>query len=231
MLKDRFTIQYSDGSFGGYQPSKAVCIGRNYAKHATELNNPLPKKPILFLKTPNTFVSMSPGFGIPVDCGACHHELEIYLLIRQRLTFKSFSTLTLNDCIAAVGLALDLTLRDRQNELKQRSEPWTLAKAFDGACPLSTCVEFEQCSSWQSWGLSFEVNGDLRQSGKVCDMLWCIPALLEIIVQDITLEPGDLVLTGTPEGVQPLQVGDHFRATFLHEDEPKVISAGKVFSN
>ena len=116
-----------------YPLGKAVCVGRNYAAHAKELNNPIPTTPILFLKPATSIVPLSPSISIPGNRGECHHELEVSLLIGERLTNANEP-----DALAAIaggGLGLDLTLRDLQQTLKNEGKPWELAKAFDGACP------------------------------------------------------------------------------------------------
>src|SRR5690606_22522641 len=114
---------------------KAVCDGRNYAEHAKELNNPVPTSPILFMKPSTAIVALADGFAIPQDQGECHHELELAVLIGKPL--KNASEAEVRNAILGYGIGLDLTLRDLQNRLKEKSHPWEVAKAFDGANPLS----------------------------------------------------------------------------------------------
>lgn len=183
---------------------KIVCVGRNYADHAAELNNPIPKSPLLFIKPGCCAVNASSSFAIPTEQGDVHHELEIALLIGQ-------TPQTGNDVLAAiagVGLAIDLTLRDVQQQLKSKGHPWERAKAFVGACPLTRFIAAEQVEDWQALTLSLHRNGQLQQHGCSRDMLFPIEHLLNDIHSAFGLQAGDVVLTGTPAGVGPLAVGD-----------------------
>lgn len=185
---------------------KVVCVGRNYAEHAKELNNPIPSQPILFMKPASSVVDMTQPLTIPVNQGSVHHELEIALLIGEKLVNAEES-----DCkksIIGVGLALDLTLRDVQAQLKDKGHPWERAKAFDGACPVSEFVSADHINDWQNIPLQLIRNGKLQQDGNSRDMLFPILSLLAHISQRFTLNPGDIVLTGTPAGVGPLESGD-----------------------
>jgi len=196
-----------------YPLGKAVCVGRNYAAHAKELNNPIPETPILFLKPATSFVPLSPSFSIPGNRGECHHELEVSLLIGERLTQASESDAMA--AIAGVGLGLDLTLRDWQQKLKAEGKPWELAKAFDGSLPLSPFIRRAQLRDLSTLVFSLDVNGQLRQQGNTADMLTPIPTLLSYISRHFTLMPGDIVMTGTPAGVANMQNGDRLTLSIL----------------
>jgi 2-keto-4-pentenoate hydratase/2-oxohepta-3-ene-1,7-dioic acid hydratase in catechol pathway len=185
---------------------KVVCVGRNYAAHARELNNPVPEQPLLFIKPATAVVPLDKPLCLPQGLGEVHHELEIAVLIGQPLTSASAADCTA--AIAGIGLALDLTLRDLQQQLKQQGHPWERAKAFDGACPLSPFVSLGE-QNLQALNFSLYSNGELRQRGESADMLFSIPSLLAEISTVFTLQPGDVVLTGTPAGVGPLNSGDH----------------------
>ena len=188
---------------------KIVCVGRNYADHAQELNNPIPTQPLLFIKPATAAVSMVQPVAIPKDQGACHHELEMSVLIAKPLCHAS--VVEVSTAIAGVGLAFDLTLRDLQDSLKRKGHPWERAKAFDGACPLSAFV----CASGvelQNLELTLHRNGQLQQVGNTEAMLFSVAELLVHISRCFTLLPGDVVLTGTPAGVGPLIPGDQLRA-------------------
>merc|ERR1711879_589946 len=183
----------------------------NYAAHAQELNNPVPDRPILFIKPGSAAVPMVPAFSIPVDQGAVHHELEIALLIGKPLRHASATESDL--AIAGIGLGLDLTLRDVQQELKDNGHPWERAKAFDGSCPLSGFVDTRRVPDWQNLTLCLKRNGVMQQQGNSAAMIFGIVALLVEISRTFTLEPGDIVLTGTPAGVGPLKPGDCLEAS------------------
>ena len=122
-----------------HSTSKIVCVGRNYSAHAKELNNPIPKEPLLFIKSTNCLVDLDKPIQIPKEQGECHHELEISVLIGKKLTKASREEAI--DAIDGIGLALDLTLRDLQSKLKSKGQPWERAKSFDGACPVSGFVD------------------------------------------------------------------------------------------
>lgn len=191
---------------------KIVCVGRNYAAHAKELNNPIPSEPILFIKPASSAVTAAPEFSIPRDQDCVHHELEIAILIGQNL--KNASEEQVAESIAGIGLGLDLTLRDVQTRLKEKGHPWELAKSFDGACPLTEFVAVDLLSKgdWQTLGLTIglqlEKNGQLQQQGSSADMLFSILPLIAHMSKHFSLQPGDVILTGTPAGVGPLVVGD-----------------------
>lgn len=198
--------RFVDGRSFAAAPGKIVCVGRNYAAHAKELNNPIPEQPILFIKPASALADLSQPLQIPADRGECHHELELALLIGAELSQAKPA-----DCLNAVagyGLALDLTLRELQAELKAKGHPWERAKAFDGACPLSAFIPATEVDDWRQLHLQLQRNGQLQQSGQCADMLFPIEQLLSEISQSFRLQAGDVVLTGTPAGVGPLQRGD-----------------------
>ncbi len=198
--------QWLDGTQINLPVGKAVCVGRNYAAHAKELGNVVPDAPILFLKPSTAIVPLSPSFSIPCGRGSCHHETEIAVLIGQTI-----SKIEVKDAAAAIagyGLALDLTLRDLQNQLKKQGYPWEVAKAFDGACPLSPFMKPEQLGDVYHTEFTLTVNGEPRQQGLTEDMITPVYELIAYISQIFTLEAGDIVLTGTPEGVAALATGD-----------------------
>ncbi|WP_114416754.1 fumarylacetoacetate hydrolase family protein [Marinospirillum perlucidum] len=186
---------------------KIVCVGRNYAEHAAELNNPVPKQPLLFMKPATAAVDLEQApLELPKDAGEVHYETEIAVLVGKRL--QKADPDQVFAAIAGVGLALDLTLRDLQTQLKQKGHPWELAKAWDDSCPLTALVKAEKVEDWQALELSLSINGEERQRGQASQMLTPLAQLLSYISQHFTLEEGDLVLTGTPAGVGPLHSGD-----------------------
>jgi 2-keto-4-pentenoate hydratase/2-oxohepta-3-ene-1,7-dioic acid hydratase in catechol pathway len=185
---------------------KVVCVGRNYAEHARELNNPVPSEPVLFIKPSTALVNLEQPVSIPLQFGSCHFEAEMAVLIDEGLT--NCNEQQAASAIAGVGVALDLTLRDLQSALKEKSLPWEKAKAFDGACPISAFVSMQNINELQRQQIQLRQNGELRQDGNSADMLTPVMPLLVYISQFFTLSPGDIVLTGTPAGVGPLAVGD-----------------------
>lgn len=202
-----------DGSALDLPTGKVVCVGRNYAAHAAELNNEVPDRPILFMKPATSLVPFEQPIVLSSDRGECHFETEIAVLIGEPL-FRAQSDDVLPS-VAGYGIGLDLTLRDVQNELKQKGHPWERAKAFDGACPMSRFVLPGRVSDARSIGIRMQVNGELRQEGSSAQMLFPIAELLAEISAWFTLEPGDVVLTGTPAGVGALHSGDRLSAELV----------------
>jgi 2-keto-4-pentenoate hydratase/2-oxohepta-3-ene-1,7-dioic acid hydratase in catechol pathway len=183
---------------------KAVCVGRNYLDHIHELGNQVSERPVLFMKPSTAFAHMHQPISIPQDQGECHNELELAFLIAKPLYKAQHAECA--QAIAGVALALDLTLRDLQNELKQGGLPWELAKAFDGSCPISGFMPIDYQE--QQFSFSLSVNGQLRQQGDSRLMLHPLLSLLSFISHSFTLMPGDVVLSGTPKGVGPLKAND-----------------------
>ena len=186
-----------------------VCVGLNYAAHVAEMNSKNIDEPLLFIKPASALTPMQEPIRIPEGRGACHFESEMALLIGQPL--KRCSEDGVIKAIAGVGIALDLTLRDLQKQLKEAGQPWEKAKGWDGACPISPFVKTEEIADLQNVDIKLWKNGVLKQDGNTRQMLTQVVPLIVYITQFFTLQPGDVVLTGTPEGVGPLQVGDTLR--------------------
>jgi 2-keto-4-pentenoate hydratase/2-oxohepta-3-ene-1,7-dioic acid hydratase in catechol pathway len=205
-----YAKQYdSDGSGSAQFPwpcSKIVCVGRNYVEHAKELNNPIPKSPLLFIKSTNTLVDLEQPIRIPNWGGECQHELEVAILIGTKLTSANMQQAI--QSIVGMGLGIDLTFRDLQTQLKSKSHPWERAKSFDGACPISKFISIVQSIDLQNIQFSMTKNDEVVQFGETQDMIFSIGPLLAEISSQFTLYPGDIVLTGTPAGVGSLQSGD-----------------------
>ncbi|WP_335985082.1 fumarylacetoacetate hydrolase family protein [Acinetobacter haemolyticus] len=195
------------GVFMSTQPSKIVCVGRNYAEHAKELGNAVPDRPILFMKPPSSLTTLAQGVAWNQALGECHYECEICLQIAHPLSQETDKNKAL-EAIGAITLGLDLTLRDLQSELKNKGQPWERAKAFDGACILADWVEADEIGDLQELELVLMINGEQRQHGFSRDMLFDIGALLVEINQSFSLQAGDVIMTGTPAGVGALNPND-----------------------
>ena len=178
-------------------------VGRNYREHAHELGNSVPTTPLVFLKAGSSAVQKTPSFSLPPWVDELHHEIEIALEFNERLE------------IARAAVALDLTDRKAQSELKARGEPWTLAKTFVGACPLSPFFPIASLADIEEMELVLEVNGELRQRDRGSSMIFKPAVLAEYVRSRFPVCPGDLLLTGTPSGVGPLRRGDQVRAQIL----------------
>ncbi len=194
------------------RPSKIVCVGRSYADHAKELGNAIPDRPVLFIKPPSSLVSLEQGISWNPVWGNCHYECELSLRIDRTLKAETDPAKVL-DVVGAVTLGLDLTLRDLQDDLKKKGQPWERAKAFDGSCVLADWVDVAEITDWKDVHYAFHVNNELRQKGDTALLIFDIAALLADISQVFTLEPGDVVMTGTPAGVAALQSGDQLKMT------------------
>ena len=194
----------SEGNTIPLPVGKVVCVGRNYLKHIQELNNEVPTEPLLFMKPATALCSLNKPVAIPKGMGACHNELEVAVLINASLTHATSQQA--EAAIWGVGLGLDLTLRDVQSRLKKQGHPWERAKAFDNSCPISQFVGKQRVDNYTYLNFSLLVDGNLRQSGNTKQMMIPILNLLVEISKSFTLLPGDIVMTGTPEGVGPLSI-------------------------
>ena len=189
-------------------PSKIVCVGRSYAAHAAELGNAIPDQPVLFLKPPSSLTPLADGIAWNQALGSCHYECELSLRIDQPLKNETDPRKALA-AVGAVTLGLDLTLRDLQDKLKTKGQPWERAKAFDGACMLGDWVDaLEVVADWNNVHYTLDVNNERRQTGDTSHLIFDIAALLCDISQAFSLDVGDVVMTGTPAGVAALQTGD-----------------------
>lgn len=195
---------WKDGTPVHLPLGKIVCIGRNYAEHARELNNPVPDEPLLFIKPSTAAAHITRPLNFPRDKGEVHFETELAVLIGRPLTKAAASDV--ESAILGYGLALDLTLRDVQSKLKEQGQPWERAKAFDGACPLSPFVAADKLPKGDIH-FSLDIDGQRQQTGDTRDMLNQIVPLIAHMSSQFTLLPGDVVLTGTPKGVGPLTSG------------------------
>jgi 2-keto-4-pentenoate hydratase/2-oxohepta-3-ene-1,7-dioic acid hydratase in catechol pathway len=198
--------QYVDGTRIHFPVGKVVCIGRNYAEHAKELDNPVPAEPLLFIKPGSCVVALEDGFTIPTERGSVHYEAEIAVLIGKPLSTRPSREEVL-DAISGFAPALDLTLRDKQAELKSKGLPWEIAKSFDGAAVLAPFV-VSSFADLTDIGIRLTINGEVRQDGNSRDMLNPIVPMIQYMAGCFSLQAGDVILTGTPVGVGPLNVGD-----------------------
>ena len=182
------------------EPSKVLCLGRNYAEHAKELGNEVPEIPVVFSKPSTAVVGPDAEIAYPSLTSNLHFEGELAVVIGQRCTQVAPEDVA--GVVLGYTVANDLTLRDMQRAEKQ----WTRAKGFDGSCPLGPWVDTDVDPA--ALPLRTTVNGEVRQDGTTADMLLDVAACVSWVSQTITLLPGDVVLTGTPAGVGPLQAGD-----------------------
>ena len=193
-----------------YPIGKIVCVGRNYAEHASELGNEIPDKPVLFLK-PSSSIICSGGEVIhPEFSTELHHEVELVLLIGQDV--KNAKGEDAENAIIGYGVGLDMTLRDVQNELKKKGHPWTLAKCFDTSAVISDFTLKKDCQLKLTEKIELKVNGEIKQSDELSSMIFTPAELVEYISSAMKLERGDLIFTGTPSGVSKVNRGDELNA-------------------
>jgi 2-keto-4-pentenoate hydratase/2-oxohepta-3-ene-1,7-dioic acid hydratase in catechol pathway len=181
-------------------PSKIVCVGRNYAAHAKELGNDVPSEPLIFLKPPSSVIRDGESIRLPTVSKRVEYEGEIGIVVGSRLRKASASEA--RAAVAGIVAANDVTARDLQKSDSQ----WTRAKGFDTFCAVGEMAGAP--ADLSSLTVTTRVNGEVRQQGRGSEMVFDIPSILVYISQVMTLEPGDLVLTGTPEGVGTLAPGD-----------------------
>lgn len=206
-----FTPRFTDDTFSENPLGKIVCVGRNYADHAKELNNPVPTEPLLFIKPATSATQLDKALKAPFERGELHFETELALLVGEKLS--NATPEQAERAVVGLGLALDLTLRDVQSRLKEKGHPWEVAKGFDGACPMTAFMRLSQKPDWSALSFSLHIDDELRQQGYTRDMLFPIPQLLVEMSRHFTLEPGDVILTGTPAGVGMLSPGVTMRLT------------------
>ncbi|MBN2730865.1 MAG: fumarylacetoacetate hydrolase family protein [Balneolaceae bacterium] len=187
------------------------CIGRNYQKHARELGNSVPDEPMVFLKPASSLIGDGESIQLPAQSNEVHHEVELVIAIGKK--GKNIPEQDARDYIAGYGLGIDVTARDIQQKAKDRRHPWSMAKGFDTFAPISTFMPIQPNTDFSSMDISLAVNGTIRQQGNTVNMIFPVTTLISYLSTIFTLNPGDLIFTGTPEGVSPIKSGDSICAT------------------
>jgi acylpyruvate hydrolase len=189
---------------------KIIAIGRNYAAHAKELNNPIPGSPVIFLKPDTAVLKDNKPFYLPDFSSDIHYELEVVLKISKE--GKHIAEKFASNYYEEIGLGIDFTARDIQNVHKEKGLPWELAKAFDNSAAISTFVPKSSISNIYDMGFELQINGQTRQNGNTKNILFSFEKIISFVSQYITLKKGDLLFTGTPEGVGQVHQGDKLEA-------------------
>jgi 2-keto-4-pentenoate hydratase/2-oxohepta-3-ene-1,7-dioic acid hydratase in catechol pathway len=192
------------------RPGKLICVGRNYAAHAAEMKSAVPSEPMLFLKPSTALVATGGAVVIPPHSSDVHHEVELVVAVGAEA--RGVSEGEAMRYVAAYAAGLDMTARDVQAKAKAKGHPWSVAKGFDTFAPLGEFVAAERVADPHALGISLRVSGAVRQEGSTADMIFSVAALVSYASRIFTLEPGDLIYTGTPEGVGPVVAGDHLVA-------------------
>lgn len=193
---------------------KIIAIGRNYIEHAKELNNAVPESPVIFMKPDTALLKDNRDFYYPEFSKDIHYEVEVVVRICNE--GKHVSEKFAHKYYDAVGLGIDFTARDLQADLKKKGLPWEIAKAFDHSAIISPLLPKEEFENIQNIDFSLKLNDAEVQRGNTANMIFSIDQLISYISQRITLRKGDLLYTGTPAGVGPVNIGDRLEG-FLHE--------------
>lgn len=189
---------------------KIICVGRNYREHAEELGHAVPQEPLLFMKPPTAYITEGQSIVLPRGCEELDHEVELGVVVGRR--GSAIRAEEAMDYVAGYVVALDMTDRILQRQCQAQGHPWERAKGFDSSCPVGAFVPKEAVADPHALTLWCTVNGQPRQRASTALMLLGVPQLLEAASVRFTLEPGDLLLTGTPAGVGPVRGGDVLEA-------------------
>lgn len=195
---------------------KIIAIGRNYAEHAKELNNPVPTVPVIFMKPDTAVLKDNKPFYHPEFSTDIHHEIELVLKISKE--GKHVAEKFASNYFDEIALGVDFTARDLQQKHKEKGLPWELAKAFDNSAPVSKFLPKSQFSDLKNLNFRLELNGKTVQAGNTKDLLFSFESIIAFVSKYITLKKGDLIFTGTPQGVGKINIGDHL-AGYLEEEK------------
>uniref|UniRef100_A0A7N1A117 Fumarylacetoacetase-like C-terminal domain-containing protein n=3 Tax=Kalanchoe fedtschenkoi TaxID=63787 RepID=A0A7N1A117_KALFE len=190
--------------------TKIICVGRNYAAHAKELGNAVPKEPVLFMKPTSSYLENGGTIQIPEPCDSLDHEVELAVVIGKKA--RDVPKATAMDYVGGYALALDMTARELQSVAKSAGLPWTMAKGQDTFTPISSVLSIATVPDPHDLELWLKVDGEPRQQGSTADMIFRIPYLISHISSYMTLFEGDVILTGTPQGVGPVKAGNKVTA-------------------
>jgi len=185
---------------------KIICIGRNYAKHIEELHNERPDEPVIFMKPDSAILLKQHPFVIPEFSNDVHHEVEI--LVKINKVGKYIEPKFAHNYYDEIGLGIDFTARDLQSKLKEKGLPWEKSKAFDGSAVIGDFLPKKDFSSLENINFELVNNGKVVQTGNTSHMLWKIDELIAYVSQYFTLKKGDIIFTGTPEGVSAVKPND-----------------------
>lgn len=194
---------------------KILAIGRNYVDHAKELNNPVPTEPVVFSMPDSALLKSNKDFYYPDFSKDIHHEVEVVAKISR--VGKNIPIEFAHRYYNEIGLGIDFTARDIQADCKKKGLPWEKAKAFDGAAPISKFINKEKFKDVSQLNFSLDINGKRVQTGNTSNMIFSIDYLIAYLSQFFTLKIGDLIYTGTPEGVGPVKIDDHLEGVLEGE--------------
>jgi 2-keto-4-pentenoate hydratase/2-oxohepta-3-ene-1,7-dioic acid hydratase in catechol pathway len=202
-------LPFRDG-FYEVRPSKIICLGRNYAAHAEELGHEIPKEPVIFLKPPSSLIGPGQAIILPRKSKHVDHEVELAVIIGKR--GRRIPWEKAMDYVLGYTILMDITARDLQWEAKRKGLPWTVSKGFDTFAPIGPRVVDKRELNIEDLEIGLKVNGEIRQLARTSEMIFKVPEIIEYVSNIMTLEPGDIIATGTPAGVGPLRHGDKVEA-------------------
>ena len=202
-------VAMGDGRYR-VEPTKIICLLRSYAAHARELDNDIPECPIFFLKPPSSLLENGGKVLIPDGSNEVHHEVELAVIIGKG--GKEIPEEKASSHIMGYSVVLDITARDIQNEAKSRGLPWTRAKGYDTFAPFGPIIVPGEGFDWRDRSIWLEVNGERKQDSNTDLLLWPVERIISDLSRIMTLNEGDIIMTGTPSGVGPLRDGDHVKA-------------------
>lgn len=185
---------------------KIFCLGLNYEKHINEMDGKKPTEPVIFMKPATAVIGSGDDIIIPLISKNPHYEVELVVIIGKG--GKNIPESEAYKYIIGYAVGIDVTLRDIQKKAKEQGRPWTVAKGFDTSAPISEVVRKEQIKNPHNLNLKLWINSELRQSGNTKDMIFKIDEIISYLSKIFTIEKGDIIFTGTPEGVGKLQNGD-----------------------
>lgn len=194
---------------------KIIAIGRNYAEHAKELNNPVPTVPVIFMKPDTAVLKDNKPFYHPEFSTDIHHEIELVLKISKE--GKHIAEKFASNYFDEIGLGVDFTARDIQQKHKEKGLPWELAKAFDHSAPISKFIPKTEFKDLNNLNIRLSLNGKTVQDGNTKDLLFPFEYIIAFVSKYITLKKGDLIFTGTPQGVGKVTIGDHLEGYLENE--------------
>jgi acylpyruvate hydrolase len=189
---------------------KIICIGRNYAEHAREMKSEVPREPVFFLKPDTALIIRNQPFFLPDFSNEIHHEVELVLKISKAGKFieERFAS----NYYEEIGIGIDFTARDIQQQCKEKGLPWEKAKGFDGSAPLGLFLKKADLPEQEGIPFHLDINGKMVQTGNSKDLIFSFNRIIAYISRYITLKKGDLIFTGTPEGVGPVKTNDRLEA-------------------
>ncbi len=185
---------------------KIIAVGRNYAEHAKELNNPVPQLPVIFLKPDTSLLRDNKPFYYPDFSIDIQYEVEVVLKICKE--GKHIDEKFASKYYEEIALGIDFTARDIQTQHKQKGLPWELAKGFDNSAPVSNFLKKDSFGNVYDLDFHLDINGETKQKGNTANVLFTFEQIIAFVSKYITLKKGDLIFTGTPQGVGPINVGD-----------------------